>query len=107
MTAIANVVLLVYGLLMLAGGIIGYRAAGSWASLISGLLSGIALLGTWVWARSNPPPAHLTAAGMALLLCIVFALRFAKTGKFMPPGMLLVMSVVALVVVAIAGLRGE
>ena len=33
--------------------------------------------------------------GVSLLLCLVFCLRLAKTRKFMPAGMLLVLSIVA------------
>lgn len=107
MVTLGTVVLLVYAVLMLVGGILGYRAAGSKPSLISGVVSGLLLLGALAWARSAPRPGFLAAALIALLLTVVFAIRVSKTGRFMPAGMLLVLSVVALIVLAMTGLRAQ
>lgn len=105
MTAIAAIVLLVYAVLMLAGGVIGYRAAGSKASLIAGAVSGAVLFGAYAWSRSSPQRGFALAAVVALLLAINFGMRFAKSGNFMPPGMLMTVSIVALVVLAWAAFR--
>lgn len=103
MSAFATAVLLIYSVLMLLGGVIGYRAAGSRASLLAGLMSGLALLGAFAWSRSNPTGGFIAGAVIALALTVVFALRFAKTGSFMPSGMLLLTSILALIILAIAG----
>ncbi len=105
MASYASVVLLVYALLMLVGGVIGYRAAGSRASLIAGAVSSAALLAAWAWSRSNPAVGFLAAAVVALALAGVFSLRLVKTGHFMPSGALLLLSIVALMVFALAGWR--
>ena len=105
MTSLATAVLLIYAVLMLVGGVIGYRAAGSKASLIAGVASSAALFGAFAWSRSHPASGFLAGAVVALALAVVFAIRLAKTGNFMPAGMLLLASVAALVVLALAGFR--
>lgn len=86
---------IIYGALMLLGGIFGFVKAGSKASLVMGIISGIlifagvALLG----------PAYTTGRAVitftSFILSGVFGIRLVKTRKFMPAGMLLVLSLVA------------
>jgi len=104
MTTLATVVLVVYALLMLVGGLIGYRAAGSRPSLISGVISAILLFAALGWTRISPHHGFLAAALIALLLTVVFALRLARTHSFMPSGLLLILSLAALVIFAVASL---
>lgn len=92
--------LLIYAVLMLVGGFMGYARAGSKVSLIAGVASGILLLVSWIVTRSHLVAGLWMGAGITLLLCVSFAMRLAKTGKFMPSGGLLLVSVVALLVLA-------
>lgn len=89
-------VLLVYGLLIVFGGWMGFRA-GSRVSLIasgsSGLLLFVALLVTY----SDMTLGLWIGAAVSLLLCIMMAQRLAKTRKIMPAGMTLLVSVVTFV----------
>ena len=88
-------VFVIYGILMLAGGIFGFVKAGSKASLVMGIISGIliftgaALLG----------PAYTTGRAIlaftSFILSGVFGIRLFKARKFMPSGMLLVLSLIA------------
>jgi len=88
-------VFVIYGALMLVGGIFGFVKAGSKTSLIMGIISGI-LIFTGVGLLGQD-----YAAGRAVLaftsfgLTGVFALRLVKTRKFMPSGMLLALSMAA------------
>jgi uncharacterized membrane protein (UPF0136 family) len=91
-------VLLVYAVLMLAGGVAGYRAAASKASLAAGVGSAGLLAVAWWLSRSKPVPGFWLGAVVSLALCAAFAMRLAKTGKVMPSGALLALSVIALVV---------
>jgi uncharacterized membrane protein (UPF0136 family) len=94
----ANVVILgqtalgVYALLLAVGGYIGYAKAGSRPSLIAGSASAIvavvALGLTWLGGFGFWIGLFLAAA-----LTLMFAIRFKKTGKFMPSGMLCAVSV--------------
>jgi len=95
--SLGQIVILLYAILMLVGGFAGYATAGSKASLYSGAGSAVALAASWVVSRSSPPAGYWMAAVVSLLLCIAFAMRLAKTAKFMPSGMLLLLSLVALV----------
>lgn len=89
--------ILLYALLVLAGGILGYVKARSKPSLISGVISGMALAIAWYISLQNPIVGFLLAALFALGLLIVFAIRFRKTNKFMPAGLMAVLSLVATV----------
>ena len=87
--------ILVFAVVMLGGGVAGYKAAGSRASLISGIASAVLLAAAFFVAQSNPGRGLALAAGLSAILAIVFALRVWKTRKFMPAGMLLLLSVLA------------
>lgn len=102
MVAIAPWLILLYALLVLVGGIVGYVKAQSKPSLISGIISGIALLAAWAISLQNLDVGLAIATGLAIVLLIVFALRFRKTNKFMPAGLMAILSLVAGGVFAIA-----
>ncbi len=95
---IAAIAILVYGALVLAGGIFGYAQAKSLPSLITGGLCGVILLvaGGFIW-QGNMPFAYVAGA-LTLLLALFFAYRFSSTGKFMPGGLMLALSFIAVVV---------
>ncbi len=88
----AQITLLVYGALLLLGGVIGYVKAKSPKSLVGGLvgavLSGVSygLLGT------NPRWGLGLGLATAVLLAIVFAVRYRKTQKLMPAGWMVILS---------------
>ncbi|MDX2242820.1 MAG: TMEM14 family protein [Leptolyngbyaceae cyanobacterium bins.302] len=102
MVAIAPWLLLLYAVLVIAGGILGYVKAQSKPSLISGLISGIALLVAWFITLQNYDTGMTLATIFAIALLIVFALRFRKTNKFMPAGLMAILSLVGAIVFAIA-----
>ena len=96
----------IYGLLILGGGVMGYAVARSKASLISGIGFGLLLLvsgfGVWKGAAGS----LLAATVIAVLLVVIFAVRYIKTRKFMPAGMLAILSLVATILFAMT-LRGS
>jgi uncharacterized membrane protein (UPF0136 family) len=101
--AIAPWVLLLYAVLVLAGGVMGYVKARSKPSLISGLISGAALLIAWGITLGNSYNAGIgLATCLAIALLIVFGLRFRKTNKFMPAGLMAIVSLFCAVVFGIA-----
>ncbi|MGQ9869939.1 TMEM14 family protein [Leptodesmis sp.] len=97
--------ILVYALLVAIGGIVGYVKAGSQQSLISGLVSGVVLAIAWFLSLQNPAAGFALAAFLALGLLIVFTIRFRKTGKFMPAGLMAVLSLIAMVIFAVSWLN--
>jgi uncharacterized membrane protein (UPF0136 family) len=93
--------ILVYALLVAIGGVIGYVKAKSNQSLISGLGSGVALAIAWYISLQNPTTGLALAAAIAVALLVVFALRFRATKKFMPAGLLAIVSLAAAAIFAI------
>lgn len=89
---VGQITLAIYALLLQAGGVIGYKMAGSKASLIAGIVSGqlevIALFITFFM----PAIGFGMGAGVAVALTLLFIFRFLKTKRLMPSGMLAVVS---------------
>jgi uncharacterized membrane protein (UPF0136 family) len=92
-----------YALLLAAGGLVGYLKAGSRASLIAGISSAIvALLAFSLCLMSNRLGVPLGLC-LSIVLFLLFAYRYAvKTRKFMPSGMLAVVSLIVLAVMFLA-----
>jgi uncharacterized membrane protein (UPF0136 family) len=90
-----HLVLWIYIVLLIIGGLIGFLKAGSKVSLISSSISAALLILSVTVLR--PELARPTADVIMAALLVVFALRLAKTKKFMPSGMMLVVTLIALV----------
>jgi uncharacterized membrane protein (UPF0136 family) len=92
----ANTILWIYIILLLAGGLFGFLKAGSKVSLLTASISAALLVLTGIpgllGARLRVGMADVIMAA----LLVVFAIRLAKTKKFMPSGMLLIVTAVAL-----------
>ena len=91
-----------YGMLMMLGGIMGYLKVGSKASLLSGVGMGLALLasGYGVWHGSRD--SLIISVVIAALLVALFAMRLVKTKRFMPAGVLAILSLAAVVIFGMA-----
>ena len=87
-----------YGVLAIVGGIIGYVQATSKASLISGIISGLLLIIAGVMQLQGQGLGLILAIVVTIALIIVFAIRLAKTRKFMPAGLMTALGVAALVI---------
>lgn len=73
----------------------GYVKAKSQPSLISGLISGVALAIAWFVSLSTPTVGLAIATVLALGLLGVFAVRFRNTRKLMPAGVMAILSLAA------------
>jgi len=87
-----------YGILAIIGGIIGYIQAQSRVSLISGSISGLLLIFSGVMQLQGQAWGRFLATVVTAVLVIVFAVRLAKSRKFMPAGLMTILGVAALVV---------
>ena len=96
---IEAIAILLYGLLSLGGGILGYVKSGSKVSLISGSISGSLLVVLAILAVLGNPWAYLIAAIVVALLVVTFSIRFFKTRSFMPAIPMIALGVTALVVI--------
>jgi uncharacterized membrane protein (UPF0136 family) len=95
-------VAIIYGLLVLAGGLMGYRKARSLPSLIAGLAFGLTLVASGLYLWQGERMGLTAAVALAVTLLILMGIRFAKTRKFMPAGLVAILSLVAAIVFAVA-----
>ncbi|HEV3166841.1 MAG TPA: TMEM14 family protein [Isosphaeraceae bacterium] len=91
---LGQIALGIYALLLACGGVMGYVKAGSKPSLVAGLASACLAILSLVVAAFQPTLGLGLGAVLALLLLAIFGARFLKSRKFMPSGLLLVVSLV-------------
>jgi uncharacterized membrane protein (UPF0136 family) len=85
-----------YALLAIGGGIMGYIQVQSKVSLISGIGSGIILLAGGIAQMQGMTWGLPLSIAVTALLIAVFTMRWFKTRKFMPAGLMIAAGVVAL-----------
>jgi uncharacterized membrane protein (UPF0136 family) len=85
-------VLWVYIVLLVAGGLIGFFKAGSKASLIASASFAAALILCAIRVIFQPYVADILLA----VLLVFFAMRLTKTRKFMPNGLMIVLTLLTL-----------
>jgi uncharacterized membrane protein (UPF0136 family) len=94
-----QIALAIYAVLLAVGGIIGYTKAASRPSLIAGLASALAAVVALALSFQNARLGMGLGSAVAALLLLFFGYRFAlKTRKFMPSGLLAVVSLAVLAV---------
>jgi len=84
------IVLWVYIVLLLAGGLMGFLKAGSKISLITSSLFSVPLI---LCALGILKPFYIAEIVVGVL-ALVFIMRFAKGRKFMPSGLMMVLSII-------------
>lgn len=93
----AKIYFIVFGVLTVAGGVIGYVKAGSVASIIAGSITGILLLVAAFLLPEHRAIGLATAFIISLLLAAQFAPKFIRTGRVMPAGMMSILSVIGVI----------
>lgn len=90
----AAYILAVYLVLLVAGGLAGYLKAGSKVSLFTalGFAAALALCG-----YGPVPHGSLLVVMLQGILLAVFVARYLKTRKFMPAGLMVIVTAVAVV----------
>lgn len=97
----AQIVLGVYGILLLAGGIIGKIRADSTPSLVAGGLCGFASLYALWLTYTSPVLGLLIGTMLSLLLTGIFISRTVRTRKLMPSGLVLILSLIVAITLLI------
>ena len=92
----ANTVLWIYILLLLVGGLFGFFKGKSNISLVTSVVFAVLLILTTLRGIFDPAFANGLANVVLLVLLVVFTLRLAKTKKFMPSGLMLALTILAL-----------
>jgi uncharacterized membrane protein (UPF0136 family) len=88
-----RVVLICYIVLLLVGGLIGFLKAGSRISLITSVAFAAAL----AFCEFGIADGRIPILALLAVLVVVFAIRWTKTRKFMPSGLMVVVTVVAVI----------
>lgn len=81
-----------FAALVATGGVIGYAKAGSIPSLAAGLTFGT-ILGIGAYMTTINPNNYYLTAGTSAVLGSFMGYRFYNSGKFMPSGLICLLSV--------------
>ena len=92
-----NIVFWSYIVLLLVGGMIGLFKGRSKISLVTSAIAAALLILTRVHGIFQPSIGRSLADVIMVILLVVFAIRLAKTKKFIPSGLMLALTVIVLV----------
>ena len=101
----AKIYFIVFGLLTIIGGIIGYASKGSMASIIAGSISGVLILLAAFLLPGNATAGLILAGVISIALAGRFLPAFMKTGDFMPAGMMSILSVIGIIMAILAWVK--
>jgi uncharacterized membrane protein (UPF0136 family) len=101
----AKIYFIIFGLLTIVGGVMGYLKAGSMASIIAGTISGALLLLAAFLLPGNAVAGLALAGIVSLALAGRFIPAFMSTGNFMPAGMMSVLSVIGVIMAILAWVK--
>jgi uncharacterized membrane protein (UPF0136 family) len=101
----AKIYFIIFGVLTVVGGVIGYVKAGSVASIIAGSITGVLLLVAAFLLPDHRAAGLATAFIISLLLAAQFAPKFIRTGRVMPAGMMSILSVIGLIAAIVAWIK--
>jgi len=100
-----NIILLLYCLLNVVMGTLGYINKGSLISLIAGVTAAIVILASMVWTRTNPRSGRITSLIVAVLLLGRFAPK-AFQNQLYPAGIMFVCSLVVIICLCAGHMMG-
>ena len=92
----SNTILWIYIVFLLVGGLIGFLKAGSKVSLITSAVFAAFLIIAAIPSLLQASARQLVVDVIMAVLLVVFAMRLAKTKKFMPSGLMLAVTIAAL-----------
>jgi uncharacterized membrane protein (UPF0136 family) len=101
----AKIYFIVFGLLTIVGGVMGYVKAGSTASIIAGSISGILLLVAAYLLPGNLVLGLALAAIVSIALAGRFVPIFIKSGQVMPAGLMSLLSVIGVIMAIVAWIK--
>jgi uncharacterized membrane protein (UPF0136 family) len=101
----AKIYFIIFGLLTIAGGVVGYVKAGSVASIIAGSITGVLLLIAAFVMPEHRVAGLATALIVSLLLAAYFIRKYLSTGAVMPAGMMSVLSVIGIIAAIVAWVK--
>lgn len=93
------IIVFIYGLLVFAGGVIGYVQAGSFASLFMGCAFAFMIHASAFAMNKNYKWGNLSALILSILLLLFFSYRLIKAGNFIPSGIMILLSLIVVLAV--------
>jgi uncharacterized membrane protein (UPF0136 family) len=101
----AKIYFIIFGVLTIVGGVVGYVKAGSVASIIAGSITGVLLLVAAFLLPEHRMAGLATALIVSLLLAAQFIPKLLRTGRVMPAGIMSLLSVIGIIVVIVTWVR--
>src|SRR5881392_1665323 len=101
----AKIYFIVFGVLTIAGGVVGYVKADSVASIVAGSITGILLIVAGFLLPEHRAIGLATAFIISVLLAAQFAPKFLRTGRVMPAGMMSILSLIGLIAAIVAWVK--
>jgi len=101
----AKIYFIIFGVLTILGGIMGYVKAGSTISIIAGSISGILLIIAAFLLPEHRMFGVILGLLVSLLLAGQFVPKFVRTGRIMPAGMMTILSAIGIFMAVAAWLR--
>jgi len=102
---VTKIYFILFGVLTIAGGIVGYVKAGSVASIIAGSITGVLLLVAAFLLPEHRGLGLATALVISLLLAGQFVPKFLQTGRMVPAGMMSILSVIGVIAAIVAFIK--
>lgn len=106
MLELAKIYFLGFGVLTIAGGIMGYVKAGSVVSVVAGAVTGVLLIISGLILSQHRELGLALGLFTSAILAAQFIPRALRTRRVMPGGIMSVLSVIG-IIVAIAGWMGK
>ena len=97
-----KVVIALYALLNIGGGIEGYISKGSVPSVISGTIAGVLLIGALAFSMTSPKNGYIICAVIALADLGFFGPKLMKGFVLWPAGIMALASVIVIICAAMA-----
>ena len=104
MDKFSKLVSLIYGAMLILGGVMGFLKAHSKISLITGAVSGLIVL---LSCKINSKSSYLYVSAISLVLAGFFSFRFAHSHAFMPTGLMLILSTMTFCVVSLSWFNSQ
>src|SRR5947209_2907743 len=101
----ARIYFVIFGILTVVGGVVGYIKAGSVASIIAGSITGVLLLVAAFLLPEHRAIGLATALIVSLLLAAQFVPKFLRTGRVMPAGTMSILSVIGIIAALVAWIK--
>jgi len=92
-----GIVILLYGLVVLGGGVIAYTTAGSIPSLVAGSAFGLGLIASSVGVLRINNISLVAAPLLVVLLTAYFGHRFMEEPEIIPSGLMMTLGLVTLI----------